>query len=96
MHFENNLVVEHKTICFISTRFWHSTTAYGIAIETSSTDIPQEGHWAYDWPTDLLTPDLVLFLSVSEEIRQIRMKGRGGENTQEEKHLQRDRLFRER
>lgn len=80
----------------IMDRFWHSTTAYGIAIETSSTDIPQEGHWAYDWPTDLLTPDLVLFLSVSEEIRQIRMKGRGGETTQAEKHLQRDRHFRER
>lgn len=80
----------------IMDRYWHSTTAYGIANETSSTDIPQEGHWAYDWPADLLTPDLVLFLSVSEEIRQIRMKGRGGESTQEEKHLKKDRLFRER
>lgn len=80
----------------IMDRYWHSTTAYGIANETSSTDMPEEGHWAYDWPSDLLTPDLVLILSVSEEIRQKRMMGRGGEYTQEEKHLKRDRLFRER
>lgn len=77
-------------------RYWHSTTAYGIANETSNQDMPEEGHWVYQWPCDLLTPDLVLFLSVSEEIRQERMLGRGGENTQEEKHLKKDRLFRER
>ncbi|XP_062595615.1 UMP-CMP kinase 2, mitochondrial-like, partial [Saccostrea cucullata] len=80
----------------IMDRFWHSTAAYGIANETSNEDIPLEGHWVYKWPSDLLTPDIVLFLTVSEEIRKQRMLGRGGEKTQEEKHLDKDRLFRER
>ncbi|XP_061185634.1 UMP-CMP kinase 2, mitochondrial-like [Saccostrea echinata] len=80
----------------IMDRYWHSTAAYGIANETSNEDIPQEGHWVYKWPHDLLTPDIVLFLTVSEEIRKQRMMGRGGEKTMEEKHLDKDRLFRER
>jgi thymidylate kinase len=58
--------------------------------------MPREGHWAYEWPSDLLTPDLVLFLTVSEEVRKQRIQGRGGEKTVEEKHLERDKLFRER
>ena len=76
-------------------RFWHSTTAYGIANETSSGDLPRPGHSVYHWPTDLLKPRLVLFLTVSEEVRKQRHTGRGG-TTFEERSLNKDQLFRQR
>ncbi|CAG2197752.1 CMPK2 [Mytilus edulis] len=64
----------------IMDRFWHSTTAYGVANETSTSDMPPSGHWVYQWPSDLLKPTLVL----------------GGAITFEEQHLDKDILFRQR
>lgn len=80
----------------IMDRYWHSTTAYGIANETSSGDLPCLGHWVYKWPSDLLKPDIVLFLSVSEEVRRQRLDHRAIEKTFEEKSLDKDMLFRQR
>lgn len=80
----------------IMDRFWHSTTAYGIANETSEDDLPEVGHPVYQWPSDLLKPTLVLFLTVSEEIRKQRLVGRGVQATFEEKKLDKDQLFRQR
>lgn len=81
---------------FVFERFWHSTTAYGIANETSSGDLPRAGHSVYHWPTGLLKPTLVLFLTVSEDVRKQRLCGRGLETTFEEKSLDKDQLFRQR
>ena len=83
-------------IGFVIYRFWHSTTAYGIANETSSGDLPKVGHSVYKWPSDLLKPTLVLFLTVSEDVRKQRLSDRGIVSTFEEKSLDKDQLFRQR
>jgi hypothetical protein len=73
-----------------TSRFWHSTTAYAIANDCDYDDIsnlPPIGHWVYQWPSDLIKPTLVLFLSVSEEIREERLAGRNEVLTWEEKKL---------
>ena len=77
-------------------RFCHSTIAYGIANETSASDMPPKQHWVYQWPSDLLKPDLVLFLTVTEEVRKQRLSDREGETTFEEQHLDKDWWFRKR
>jgi UMP-CMP kinase 2 len=77
-------------------RFCHSTIAYGIANETSTSDIPPRQHWVYQWPSDLLRPNLVLFLTVTEQVRKKRLSNREGENTFEEQHLDKDKKFRKR
>ncbi|KAK3108168.1 hypothetical protein FSP39_002499 [Pinctada imbricata] len=80
----------------IMDRFWHSTTAYGITNESSDSDLPPPGHRVYRWPSDLVQPTLILFLTVSEEIRKQRIQNRGGEKTHEEKVMEKDQLFRKR
>lgn len=75
-------------------RFWHSTAAYGIANETSLEDMPGKNHAVYHWPKDLLRPTIVLFLTVSEDVRKQRLSGRGVNPTFEEKSLDKDHLFR--
>ena len=50
----------------------------------------------YQWPSDLLKPTLVLFLTVSEDVRKQRLSGRGIGSTFEEKSLDKDQLFRKR
>ena len=85
---------QHKAV--IMDRFWHSTAAYGIANETSTSDIPPRQHWVYQWPSDLLKPNLVLFLTVTEQVRKQRLSAREGEKTFEEQHLDKDRMFRQR
>ena len=85
MHFDN--------------RFWHSTAAYTIATETAGGDVsslPPEGHWSYRWPEDMVRPHLVLFLTVSEEVRDQRLQGRDEKITQEEINLRQSQLFRKR
>ncbi|XP_067650381.1 UMP-CMP kinase 2, mitochondrial-like [Haliotis asinina] len=77
-------------------RFWHSTAAYGIANETSLSDLPPLGHVTYNWPCDLLRPSVVLFLNVTEEVRKQRMNFRDEAMTYEEKILDTDALFRQR
>ncbi|ESO82479.1 hypothetical protein LOTGIDRAFT_134559, partial [Lottia gigantea] len=80
----------------IMDRYWHSTAAYGIANESSFADLPEKGHPIYNWPSTLLKPSLVLFLSVTESTRQQRMTGRAGEMTFEERALDKDLFFRKR
>ncbi|KAL3831666.1 hypothetical protein ACJMK2_023389 [Sinanodonta woodiana] len=91
-----DIAKECQTRPVIMDRYWHSTASYGIANESSTADLPEVGHMVYKWPKDLLRPSVVLFLSVTEEVRKQRLSGRGEESTFEEKHLDRDKLFRQR
>ncbi|XP_028391077.1 UMP-CMP kinase 2, mitochondrial-like [Dendronephthya gigantea] len=71
-------------------RFWHSTAAYAIAIEAKCGDekaIPPAGNSVYQWPSNLLKPTAVFFLELSEDERQKRLTGRGGNETEEESQL---------
>ena len=58
--------------------------------------MPPKKHWVYQWPSDLLKPNLVLFLTVTEQVRKQRLCNREGETTFEEQHLDKDKMFRER
>nr|CAD7573067.1 unnamed protein product [Timema californicum] len=76
-------------------RFWHSTAAYTIASEVGeSMVLPPEGDPIYNWPIDLLRPDMVVFLSVGEYNRVARHTGRNTTNTPEERTLQDNSTFR--
>ncbi|XP_059585803.1 UMP-CMP kinase 2, mitochondrial [Alligator mississippiensis] len=76
-------------------RYWHSTAAYSIATEISGKkqNLPPEHHEVYQWPEDLLKPDLVFLLTVSPEERIRRLQGRGLEKTKEETELEANSLF---
>ncbi|XP_053879073.1 UMP-CMP kinase 2, mitochondrial isoform X1 [Malaclemys terrapin pileata] len=78
-------------------RYWHSTAAYAIATEISGKvqNLPPTHHEVYQWPEDLLKPDLVLLLTVSPEERIRRLQGRGLEKTEEETELEANSLFRQ-
>ncbi|EMP42022.1 UMP-CMP kinase 2 [Chelonia mydas] len=78
-------------------RYWHSTAAYAIATEISGKvqNLPPTQHEVYQWPEDLLKPDLVLLLTVSPEERIRRLQGRGLEKTEEETELEANSLFRQ-
>ncbi|RZB39283.1 UMP-CMP kinase 2, mitochondrial-like [Asbolus verrucosus] len=69
-------------------RYWHSTAAYAIAQAThdfpGEVDIPPEGDSFYHWPSDLLKPDSVIFLNVSEGVRIQRLSRRTISTNQEE------------
>lgn len=78
-------------------RFWHSTAAYGMAnelISNSGLKLPNEDDDIYFWPKDLLKPDLVIYLTVSEEIRLQRLSRRH-KFTPEEDELKKNAKFRE-
>ncbi|XP_064267417.1 UMP-CMP kinase 2, mitochondrial [Passer domesticus] len=79
-------------------RYWHSTAAYAIATETSGKvqDLPPAQDEVYQWPDDLLKPDLVLLLTVDPEERVRRLQNRGLEKTKEEAELEANSLFRQR
>lgn len=78
-------------------RYWHSTATYAIATEVSGTvqHLPPAHHALYQWPRDLLKPDLVLLLTVSPEERMRRIRGRGMERTREEAELEANNVFRQ-
>ncbi|KAM5163731.1 UMP-CMP kinase 2, mitochondrial [Mantella aurantiaca] len=78
-------------------RFWHSTAAYAIATEIGGDiqNLPENHHVIYNWPDDLLKPDLVIFLTVSDEERIRRIRKRGLQETQEEKELEANSVFRQ-
>ncbi|XP_051880866.1 UMP-CMP kinase 2, mitochondrial [Pristis pectinata] len=86
-----------ETSPVIVDRFWHSTAAYGIATEVSGKveNLPPPHHELYQWPQDLLQPDLVLLLTVSAEERIRRLEHRGEMKTKEETELERNNLFRQ-
>ncbi|CAJ0939654.1 unnamed protein product [Ranitomeya imitator] len=78
-------------------RFWHSTAAYAIATEVGGgiCNLPDAHHDVYHWPQDLLQPDLVILLTVSDEERIRRIRKRGLEETKEEKELEDNSIFRQ-
>lgn len=78
-------------------RYWHSTATYAIATEVSGgvQHLPPTHHPVYQWPQDLLRPDLVVLLTVDPEERARRLQGRGLEKTREEAELEANSLFRQ-
>ncbi|EFB18345.1 hypothetical protein PANDA_010124 [Ailuropoda melanoleuca] len=78
-------------------RYWHSTATYAIATEVTGglQHLPPAHHPIYQWPRDLLKPDLVLLLTVSPEERMHRIEGRGMERTREEAELEANSVFRQ-
>ncbi|XP_075454418.1 UMP-CMP kinase 2, mitochondrial [Ascaphus truei] len=78
-------------------RYWHSTAAYAIATEIGGSvhNLPECHHEVYQWPDDLLKPNLVILLTVCDEERMLRMHGRGMEETKEEKELESNSMFRQ-
>ena len=78
-------------------RYWHSTATYAIATEVSGglQHLPPVHHPIYQWPRDLLKPDLILLLTVSPEERMQRIEGRGMEKTREEAELETNSIFRQ-
>ncbi|XP_044752319.1 UMP-CMP kinase 2, mitochondrial-like isoform X2 [Coccinella septempunctata] len=71
-------------------RFWHSTTSFALAQMKEdfykvmkSTELPERGNDIYEWPKDLLKPDIVIFLDVSEEVRKNRLSRRFTKTDQE-------------
>ncbi|XP_071052795.1 UMP-CMP kinase 2, mitochondrial-like isoform X2 [Onthophagus taurus] len=78
-------------------RFWHSTTAYSLAQSVHNGQIkclPPKGDKIYNWPSDLIQPDMVVFLDVSEEERQRRHEIRNTTNTNQEQLLKSQKEFR--
>ncbi|XP_068135187.1 UMP-CMP kinase 2, mitochondrial [Hyperolius riggenbachi] len=78
-------------------RYWHSTSAYAIATEIGGGIhcLPPHHHHVYHWPEDLLKPDLVILLTVCDSERIRRIRGRGLQETQEEKELEANAMFRQ-
>ncbi|KFO33911.1 UMP-CMP kinase 2, mitochondrial [Fukomys damarensis] len=78
-------------------RYWHSTATYAIATEVSGglQHLPPAHDPVYQWPQDLLRPDLVVLLTVSPEERMQRLQGRGLEMTREEAELEANSIFRQ-
>ncbi|XP_029349330.1 UMP-CMP kinase 2, mitochondrial [Echeneis naucrates] len=77
-------------------RYWHSTAAYAIATAVTGplSNLPAEGSEVYRWPSDLLKPTLVVFLTVDPEERKRRLRNRGLGKTAEEEELDHNQLFR--
>ncbi|XP_005404421.1 PREDICTED: UMP-CMP kinase 2, mitochondrial [Chinchilla lanigera] len=78
-------------------RYWHSTATYAIATEVSGglQHLPPAHDPVYQWPQDLLRPDLVVLLTVRPEERVQRLQGRGLEKTREEAELEANSIFRQ-
>ncbi|XP_075057579.1 UMP-CMP kinase 2, mitochondrial-like isoform X1 [Mixophyes fleayi] len=78
-------------------RFWHSTASYALATEIGGGvhNLPDLHHGIYSWPDDLLKPDLVILLTVSDEERIRRMRKRGRQETSDEKKLEADVVYRQ-
>ncbi|XP_029794437.1 UMP-CMP kinase 2, mitochondrial, partial [Suricata suricatta] len=93
----SEIAKESVTSPVVIDRYWHSTAAYTIATEVTGglQYLPPARHPIYQWPRDLLKPDLVLLLTVSPEERLRRMEGRGIERTREEAELEADSIFRQ-
>lgn len=68
--------------------------AEGVKNSSQNFKIPPAESDSYKWPTDLLKPDMVFFLSVNEEVRISRISRRVNLTTQEDE-IKRNNLFRE-
>lgn len=81
---------------FVKNRYWHSTAAYAIATEVTQAGniLPPPDSAVYNFPSDLLEPDFVLFLMVTEENRMKRIASRA-DVTPEEDQLKKDKDFRD-
>ncbi|KAK9960166.1 hypothetical protein ABG768_010241 [Culter alburnus] len=77
-------------------RYWHSTAAYAIATAVGGRveNLPRPGSELYQWPEDLLQPNLVLLLTVNPEERLRRLRDRGQDKTVEEAELEINQFFR--
>lgn len=96
----NYLAAENVLRCsepVIMDRFWHSTAAYGIGNDMKmNMENANVSSLKLDWPSDLLQPNMVLFLFVSEAERIRRHSTRVQQtNTVEEQSLAKDKTFRE-
>ncbi|KAJ6633819.1 UMP-CMP kinase 2, mitochondrial [Pseudolycoriella hygida] len=93
----NYLAVNNVLKCaepVIMVRFWHSTAAYALGYTTDEEKLKNVN---LDWPHDLLQPNLVLLLFVSEEERVRRHATRLlRTNTPEEQSLAKNQIFRDR
>lgn len=78
-------------------RFWHSTAAFGIAQAIADNpdlcEMPPEGDSFYQWPADLLKPDIVILFQVDERER-LRRLSRRKESTDQELLLKSSEAFR--
>lgn len=77
-------------------RYWHSTAAYAIANEVTQAGniLPPPDSPVYNFPSDLLEPDFVFFLMVTEENRIKRIASRT-DITPEEDKLKKEKVFRD-
>ncbi|XP_065661173.1 uncharacterized protein LOC101238319 isoform X2 [Hydra vulgaris] len=77
-------------------RFWHSTTSYAIAKEsTCNCSLPPKCHSVYSWPSDLIRPSAIVFLTTPEVDRDTRVNIRQ-EITSEEQLISKSTQLRER
>jgi thymidylate kinase len=79
-------------------RFWHSTASYAYAHLIRTGTVPEASALSKEliWPVDLLQPNLVIYLTVSESVRLNRHGSRANfTNTVEEQVLAADSSFRE-
>lgn len=94
------MILDHSQCSVvICDRFWHSTAAYAIATDVKvgdKTNLPYKGHTVYDWPCDLMKPDIVYFLNVTEEERIRRLRKRNIQYTDEEDWLIKSKHFKQR
>jgi len=78
-------------------RYWPSTIAYGIARSIKSNPeenkVPPYGDEIYKWPSDLLKPDIILFISIRESVRVRRYLARNT-TTNEEVSIKKDKNHR--
>ncbi len=72
-------------------RYWTSTVAFAALDDDSDLDREWEGRY----PPELRKPDAVILLTVDEENRTKRMRGRGEPVTDEEQNLAEDMVHRE-
>lgn len=79
-------------------RYWHSTAAYALAQSIADSGnhmpLPDKSDSYYEWPEDMLKPDVVIFLEVAEHLRQERHERRNTTNTKQEQLLKNDNEFR--
>ena len=78
-------------------RFFNSTMAYAIASTTTQVgEIPPEGSDIFDWPEDLILPFAVIYLKISFEEQQARLKTKKLMTEEEQEILDKKKGLRER